>query len=124
MQEIVPDKAELTIQDLVSVARQGTQVGLSFKAKERICRSRELMAKWVHENKVIYGITTGFGAMCNVTISEDDTRQIQENILMSHAAGVGKLLCLRKQRRRLIKIYRMTRRRAIFRTLLLGCKTA
>ena len=38
---------------------------------------------------MIYGITTGFGALCNVTISKKDTRRLQENILMSHAAGVG-----------------------------------
>jgi histidine ammonia-lyase len=48
-----------------------------------------LITKWVHENKVIYGITTGFGALCHVTISKEDTRQLQENILMSHASGVG-----------------------------------
>ncbi|MCP4400477.1 MAG: aromatic amino acid lyase [bacterium] len=63
------------------VARHGAQVGLSSDAEERIRRARELIAKWVHENKVIYGITTGFGAICNVTISEDDTRRLQENIL-------------------------------------------
>ncbi len=50
MQEILLDKAELMIQDLVSIARHGTQVGLSSDAEERIRRARELIAKWVHEN--------------------------------------------------------------------------
>jgi histidine ammonia-lyase len=52
-------------------------------------RTGELIARWVAQKRVIYGITTGFGALCNVTISEGDTRKLQENILMSHAAGVG-----------------------------------
>jgi histidine ammonia-lyase len=48
-----------------------------------------LVDKWVREARTIYGVTTGFGALSDVAISPDDTRQLQKNILMSHAAGVG-----------------------------------
>lgn len=89
MEEILLDKDELTIEDVVAVARHGVRVELSQEADERICRARALIAKWVHENKVIYGITTGFGAMCNVFISEEETRKLQKNVIMSHASGVG-----------------------------------
>jgi histidine ammonia-lyase len=89
LQEIFLDKEELTINDVVAVARHGVQSALSHEAEERIQRTRTLITKWVHENKVIYGITTGFGAMCNVFISEEDTRKLQENVMMSHASGVG-----------------------------------
>ncbi|MCG2777973.1 MAG: histidine ammonia-lyase, partial [Desulfobacterales bacterium] len=44
---------------------------------------------WVQEEKIIYGVTTGFGALSDVIISKEDTWQLQKNILMSHAAGVG-----------------------------------
>jgi histidine ammonia-lyase len=89
LQEILLDKDNLTIEDVVAVARYGVQGALSQEAEERIQQTRVLITKWVHENKVIYGITTGFGAMCNVTISEEDTRKLQENVMMSHASGVG-----------------------------------
>jgi histidine ammonia-lyase len=48
--------------------------------------------RWVREERRIYGVTTGFGALSDVAISGKDTRRLQENILMSHAAGVGRPL--------------------------------
>ncbi len=82
----------MTLEDLIKIARQDAKVSITENSKERIVRSRELIAKWVQEEKVIYGITTGFGAMSTVTISREDTRKLQENVLMSHAAGVGEIL--------------------------------
>ena len=62
---------------------------ISSAAEKRVEKVRRLIARWIKEKKVIYGITTGFGALCDVPISEEDTRQLQQNILMSHAAGIG-----------------------------------
>jgi len=92
MSEILLDKDPLTIAEVVQIARNGVRVALSPAGAERVQRARALIARWVQENKVIYGITTGFGALCNVAISGEDIRQLQTNILMSHAAGVGNLL--------------------------------
>jgi histidine ammonia-lyase len=92
MKPIFLDKAPITMDDLVAVARHGTPVSFSSGAAERVARTRRLIDNWVAQKKVIYGITTGFGALCDVTISAEDTRQLQENILMSHAAGVGEPL--------------------------------
>lgn len=89
MQPIYLDSQELTIEDLVAVARHRAPVAFSDQGVQRVERTGELIARWVAEKRVIYGITTGFGALCNVTISERDTRRLQENILMSHAAGIG-----------------------------------
>ena len=89
MNELLLDKEKLTIQDLVQVARFGRKVAVSEVGASRVARTSALIERWVREKRVIYGITTGFGALCNVTISEKDTRRLQENILMSHAAGVG-----------------------------------
>ena len=44
------------------------------------------------EGRAVYGVTTGFGALCDVAIPREQTRALQENILMSHAAGVGEPL--------------------------------
>jgi histidine ammonia-lyase len=89
MNELLLDKEKLTIEDLVQVSRFGRKVVVSEAGASRVARTSALIERWVREKRVIYGITTGFGALCNVTISEKDTRRLQENILMSHAAGVG-----------------------------------
>lgn len=89
MKEILLDKKALTIEDVVAVSRYGAHVAITREGEKRITSTRNLISKWVKEGKVIYGITTGFGAMCNVTISEEDTLSLQENIIMSHSAGIG-----------------------------------
>jgi len=82
----------MTLADLTAIARGGAQVKLTAGAEKRIHATRRLVEKWVEDEKTIYGITTGFGALSDVAISRKDTRRLQENILMSHAAGVGEPL--------------------------------
>ena len=79
----------MTLAELVAIAREGVQVELTKDAEKRISKTRALVEQWVEDEKTIYGITTGFGALSSVVISKKDTRRLQENILMSHAAGVG-----------------------------------
>jgi histidine ammonia-lyase len=82
----------MTLDDLVRIARQGGGVVLSPGAEERIGRAWQLVTRWVDEERTVYGVTTGFGALSDVTISKRDTRQLQFNILKSHAVGVGQPL--------------------------------
>ncbi len=82
----------MAISDLVVIARKGAQIRLSDGSEARIRKSRELVEKWVAEGRVIYGVTTGFGALSDVIIPVGDARLLQRNILMSHAAGVGEAL--------------------------------
>ena len=89
LKPLLLDKEKITIDDLVTVARSTREVAVSAAGESRVARTSALIERWVKEKRVIYGITTGFGALCNVIISENDTRRLQENILMSHAAGVG-----------------------------------
>ncbi len=89
MTTIFLDKEKITNDDLVAIARHNAFADFSSEGEARVEKTSTLIHRWIAEEKVIYGITTGFGALCNVTISEQDTRQLQENILMSHAAGVG-----------------------------------
>ncbi len=89
MHPIEIDKETITIDDVVAISRGSVPVCVSPEGIARVEKAAELIARWVREEKVIYGITTGFGAMCNVTISAADTRALQQKILMSHAAGVG-----------------------------------
>ena len=92
MKEIRLGMDGMTLEDLISITREGANVELTKKSAKRIIDTRKLVEKWVQEERIIYGITTGFGALSDVTISNKDTRQLQKNILMSHAAGVGKTL--------------------------------
>ena len=89
METILLGRQGLDIDALLRIARQQAPVRLTPNAAKRIKASRRLIEQWVAAEKSIYGITTGFGALSSVTISKDDTRKLQENILMSHAAGVG-----------------------------------
>jgi histidine ammonia-lyase len=92
MQAVFLDMEGMTIEALVAVARQGAEARLSIAAEARIAAGRALVDRWVREERRIYGVTTGFGALSDVAISGKDTRRLQENILMSHAAGVGRPL--------------------------------
>ena len=89
---ILIDKPDLTIEEVVSVARDRARVEVSTAAMERMARSRALVERWVAEDRIIYGITTGFGALSHRRITGAQTRELQRNILFSHAAGVGEPL--------------------------------
>ena len=89
MQDILLGFDKMTIEDLVAIARNGAGVQLTKASEKRIAKTRKLIEKLVEEEKAIYGVTTGFGALSDVTIPKKDSAQLQTNILMSHAAGVG-----------------------------------
>ncbi len=92
MQTILLDQTPISIDELEAVARDNRPVAITSEGHRRIDKACRLIDQWVSEKRVIYGITTGFGALCDVIISSEDTQQLQTNILMSHAAGVGKPL--------------------------------
>jgi histidine ammonia-lyase len=92
MREIMLGVEEMTVEHLVAIAREGARVRLSERSEELIRASRKLVEQWVQEGRIVYGITTGFGALSDVTISRENSRSLQENVLMSHAAGVGDIL--------------------------------
>lgn len=87
-QELILGKS-VSLEDFVSVARYGAQVSLSEIYKQRVSRARALVDRWVERERVMYGVTTGFGALCTQAISKDKTAQLQENIILSHSVSVG-----------------------------------
>ncbi len=82
----------MTLKDLVAIARRGATVNITENAEKRLEKASALIAKWVLSEEKIYGVTTGFGDLASVNISAGDSRQLQKNLLMSHAAGVGRPL--------------------------------
>jgi len=90
MQTHLISAEHLTIERIGEIIRNGYKIELSDDARQRVksCRSY-LEKKIVRNRKPIYGVTTGFGALCNVSISDDDLAQLQVNLIKSHACGVG-----------------------------------
>lgn len=89
MDEILLGGDTLSIDDLVAVARCHRRASLAGEAASAVKRSRELVEDWLREGKVIYGVTTGLGALCDVSIPLKDAIPLQRNTLLSHASGVG-----------------------------------
>lgn len=69
---------------------ESCKIVISDDAKERIRKSREYLINKIETcTEPIYGITTGFGSLCNVTINNGQLSQLQTNLVMSHACGLG-----------------------------------
>lgn len=80
----------LTIERIGEIIDKGYKLRLSDDARNRIMRCREYLDKKISESNVpIYGVTTGFGSLCNVSIGNDQLSQLQINLMMSHACGTG-----------------------------------
>jgi histidine ammonia-lyase len=79
----------LTLKKFIDVVRNEEQVSLADSVKKKVKKSREIVDNLVKQNKVVYGLTTGFGPLCNVSIPQDKTEELQRNLIRSHASGVG-----------------------------------
>ncbi|SNY77360.1 histidine ammonia-lyase [Enterobacter sp. CC120223-11] len=79
-------------QDVVSVARGKATLTLSESARERIAQGRKIVDLIVSSGHVAYGVNTGLGALCNISLAEEQLGQLSRNTLLSHACGVGELL--------------------------------
>lgn len=79
----------LRLNDIVNVARHGQKVELDDSAIAFVERGSEMVSSWVREGKSIYGVTTGFGDLASTAIPPEKSEELQENLLKSHACGVG-----------------------------------
>jgi histidine ammonia-lyase len=81
--------ADLTVADVEAVARHGATVVLDGGARGRIQEARAVIEALVGAGEVVYGVTTGFGDLASTFVPAADSERLQENLLVSHAAGVG-----------------------------------
>lgn len=80
----------LTVDRVREILENNIKIDLSEDAKKRIVRCREYLDnKMETQKEPIYGITTGFGSLCNISIDKDQLSQLQKNLVMSHACGTG-----------------------------------
>lgn len=90
---LVLDGRSLSLADIRRFVAGSTRVELAASAKSAMLRSVETVREAVRSERVSYGITTGFGAFANKRISPDQVRQLQLNLVRSHACGIGEPLC-------------------------------
>ena len=80
----------LTIDRVREILEKHLPLALSDDARQRIDRCREYLdRKMENHERPIYGITTGFGSLCNISVGRDELAQLQKNLVMSHACGTG-----------------------------------
>ena len=79
----------LSFEDYKGIKQGNIEIALNEDSKQQITKSQQNVAKIVASGQTVYGINTGFGPLCDSKISEDETRQLQHNLLISHAVGVG-----------------------------------
>jgi len=91
METIILKGEGLSIEQLHDIAYARVHVLLSDDAILRINESRAMLETWVEEEKIVYGITTGFGPLVSVLIPKKHQSDLQENLIRSHASNVGPL---------------------------------
>ena len=79
-----------TIADVMAILENPKHAKLNKEAIERILKSQKNVREIVESDRTVYGINTGFGPLCDVKISEEETAQLQYNLIISHSVGVGK----------------------------------
>ena len=95
---------KINIEEFVAVARFGAKVQFSENYKNKVIKARGLVEKWVEENRIMYGITTGFGVLCTKVISAEETAKLQKNIVLSHSTSVGEPLSVEEARGTMLMI--------------------
>lgn len=83
----------LSIDKVEEIIETGAKLALSEESKKRIVACREYLDnKMKTQKEPIYGITTGFGSLCNISIDADKLQELQKNLVMSHSCGVGEIV--------------------------------
>jgi histidine ammonia-lyase len=87
---IIGDAAhDLTLADVATVARHDATVRLDPAARAHVTQARAFVEDLAASDRAIYGVTTGFGELSSIRIAPDQLRDLQRNLIRSHAAGVG-----------------------------------
>ena len=87
MTHIISDK-RLTIEKVNEIISKGQELSLSKESEAAIEKCRKFLdSKMEDIGRPVYGVTTGFGSLCNITIPAEDLSRLQHNLVMSHACG-------------------------------------
>ena len=90
MKQHIISRAHLSHQDVIRTVRENYTLALSEESKAAIAKCREYLDRKAIESPTpIYGVTTGFGSLCNISIEKDELSALQKNLVMSHSCGTG-----------------------------------
>jgi len=92
MRTVVVNGDALTVQDVIDVARGEARAELAPGVPARMEASRQVVAEAIAGDAPVYGVNTGFGALADTRVGEQDLRRLQGAIVLSHAAGTGEPL--------------------------------
>lgn len=92
MNKVLINGEDLTLEEVIKVAREYAKVEIDKNAINKIIASRKVVDDIVEEERIVYGVNTGFGSLSKVSISKEDTVQLQENLIRTHAVGFGEPL--------------------------------
>ncbi len=88
-QEVVVDGANLTVDDVATVARDRTPARFDEDARRRVAEARDHVEDLLASDDPVYGVNTGFGALARVRIPPEDQEPLQDHLIRSHACGSG-----------------------------------
>lgn len=80
---------QIDINTFIQITRFKKSVIFSEKYIDRVKKSREVLEEMIASDQLMYGINTGFGVLCSEKISQEQTAELQKNLIMSHAVSVG-----------------------------------
>ncbi len=80
---------KLTLGELRAIYQEPQQISVASEAQQQIRASAELISRQLKKNKPVYGINTGFGLLANTRIDTEHQHQLQHNLILSHACGIG-----------------------------------
>jgi histidine ammonia-lyase len=86
---VVLTGSDLTVEDIVAIGKGDKRVAIDPAALARCRESRAFLTGEIEAKRIIYGVNTSFGPMCNKIISDSDIEALQVNLIKSHAAGLG-----------------------------------
>ena len=90
MKQHIISRAHLSHQQVIRAVRENYTLSLSEESRAAIAKCREYLdRKAVESPTPIYGVTTGFGSLCNISIEKDELSALQKNLVMSHSCGTG-----------------------------------
>lgn len=95
---VIFSEAQITWQEIAQIANDKAGLSLSENRTKSLINARKIVDKIVNSGERAYGISTGLGALCDVTISREEQSTLSHRILLSHACGVGEPLSISQTR--------------------------
>ena len=89
MEKLIITGNNLTVNDVVNVARHGQKVELHPDARKRINICRAMLEKKIAAHEIMYGVNTGIGEFSEIVLNDDQIKDFQKYLVYNHAAGIG-----------------------------------